>query len=382
MRRLFLLSLLMTLLLATTVQAQDVPNTPLGSQYRLVEVASGFNRPLFVTGAGDASSRLFIMDQFGHIWIMQDGALLPQPFLDVSGIISTDANERGLLGLAFHPNYAENGQFYIYYTDVSGDTVVARYLVSADDPNLADPASATYVLRADQPYPNHNGGHMSFGPDGYLYIGTGDGGSQGDPQRRAQNPNDLLGKILRLDVDNGNAYAIPADNPALTNSGLPGEIWALGLRNPWRFSFDRLTGDLYIADVGQNQWEEINFQPAGVGGLNYGWNIMEGTRRYSGEPVIDGLTDPFFEYNHSNGCSVTGGYVYRGQALPALQGVYFFADYCSGLIWSSYRDAAGVWQTNLFMDTDYSISSFGEDEAGELYILNHGGSVLRLEAAA
>lgn len=377
MRKLLFLIMLVA---ASTVSAQTtaVPTPPDGTQYQWVEIASGFARPLFLTDADDGTNRLFVVNQDGQIWIMADGNVLETPFLNIATLVSRDANERGLLGLAFHPNYAENGYFYVNYTDGNGDTAVVRYSVSADDPNLADPESAFPLLNIAQPYPNHNGGHLSFGPDDYLYIGTGDGGAQGDPQGRAQDGQSLLGKMLRLDVDNGTPYGIPTDNPFINDSTFLPEIWAYGLRNPWRYSFDRLTGDLYIADVGQNQWEEVNFQPTSNGGLNYGWNIMEGTRRYSSEPVIDGLTAPFFEYSHNQGCSITGGYVYRGEALPALQGVYLFADYCSGIIWASYRDAAGVWQTTEFMDTDYTISSFGEDHAGELYLINQGGSLLKL----
>ncbi|MEZ4668673.1 MAG: PQQ-dependent sugar dehydrogenase [Anaerolineae bacterium] len=379
-----LLLLIVILVGATAVSAQDtaVPSVPLGNQYQWQEVASGFSRPLFLTDPNDGTNRLFVVSQEGQIWIVADGATLPAPFLDISKLVSRDANERGLLGLAFHPNYAENGLFFVDYTDVRGNTVVARYSVSSSDPNLADPQSALFLLGADQPYPNHNGGHIAFGPDGYLYIGLGDGGSQGDPQRNAQNGNSLLGKILRIDVDNGTPYGIPADNPYASVGVFLPEIWAMGLRNPWRFSFDQLTGDLYIADVGQNIYEEVNFQPAGAGGINYGWNIMEGKHRYSGEPVPDGLRAPIFDYTHNEGgCSVTGGYVYRGESLPALQGIYFFGDYCSGIIWDSFRKPDGTWQTTPFDDTQYSISSFGQDHTGELYLVNQGGSILKLVAA-
>lgn len=383
MRKTLILTFSTLLFALSTVAAQEpsIPTVPDGNQYQWEELVSGFARPLLVMGANDGTNRLFIVEQGGTIQVMVDGQLQPQPFLDVSGLVSTDANERGLLGLAFHPEYQENGQFFINYTDVNGDTVVARYTVLESNPNIADPSSASFVIQIDQPYPNHNGGNLAFGPDGYLYIGMGDGGSQGDPQYNGQNPQTLLGKILRLDIDSAEPYAPPVDNPFATDRSFAPEVWALGLRNPWRFTFDRLTGDLYIADVGQNQWEEVNFQPAGEGGLNYGWNIMEASKRYSGEPVKEGLTDPFTEYSHAEGgCSITGGYVYRGSALPALNGVYLYGDYCSGLIWSSFRDAAGSWQTNLFMDTDYSISSFGQDDDGELYLVNQGGTILKLVA--
>jgi glucose/arabinose dehydrogenase len=386
MRKILLLTFTVVLLVVGSVSAQDatIPQVPDGKQYQLQEIASGFKRPLFLTNANDGTNRLFVVDQSGQIWVLVDGVVQKQPFLDVSGLITTRGNEQGLLGLAFHPRYKTNGLFFINYSNVNGDTVVARYTVSSSDPNLADPNSAAFVIQIDQPFPNHNGGNLAFGPDGYLYIGMGDGGSQGDPNGNGQNPKALLGKLLRLDIDNAQPYAAPKDNAFATNPDFAPEVWALGFRNPWRFSFDRKTGDLYIGDVGQNQWEEIDFQPAGASaGLNYGWNIMEGTHRYSGEPVKEGLTAPITEYSHSvGGCSITGGYVYRGDVLKALDGVYFFADYCSGIIWSTFRDANGAWQTNLFKDTDYSIPSFGQDEAGELYVINQGGSVLKLVAAS
>ncbi|MCA0454420.1 MAG: PQQ-dependent sugar dehydrogenase [Chloroflexi bacterium] len=384
MRKTIVLALSSLLLAVGTAAAQDavIPQVPLGSQYQWQEVATGLARPLLLTNAADGSNRMFIVEQAGYIWVLENGQVLKQPFLDVSGLVSRDANERGLLGLAFHADFETNRQFYINYTDVNGNTVVARYTALEANLNVADPSSATFIIQIDQPYPNHNGGDLAFGPDGYLYIGMGDGGSQGDPQRNGQNPQALLGKMLRLDVDSAEPYAAPPDNPYATDPNIAPEVWAMGLRNPWRFSFDRLTDDLYIADVGQNQWEEINFQPAGQGGVNYGWNIMEASARYSGEPVQDGLTPPVAEYTHAEGgCSVTGGYVYRGTELPALNGVYLFGDYCSGLIWSTFRDADGAWRTNLFMDTDFSISSFGEDEAGELYLVNQGGTILKLVRA-
>jgi glucose/arabinose dehydrogenase len=369
-------------------QATTRDSAPDSSQAVLTEIASGFDRPLFVTNAGD--DRLFILEQSGLIKIWQGGALLPTPFLDVSQLISTDVfgggyTERGLLGLAFHPNYAQNRQFYINYTNRSNNgTVVARYLTSPDDPNVALPASAETIFTHSQPFANHNGGHLEFGPDGYLYISMGDGGSGGDPMENGQNPATVLGAILRIDVDSASPYAIPADNPAATvNPDLAPEIWAWGLRNVWRFSFDSATGDLYIADVGQNAWEEVNFEPAGSpGGVNYGWNIFEGTHQYSGAPDPGGLTLPIFEYDRGQGQSITGGYVYRGAALPSYDGAYFFGDFGSGNIWSSWRDASGAWQTGVFMFTRNNISSFGVDVNGELLVVNYSGSVLRLDPAS
>jgi glucose/arabinose dehydrogenase len=375
-----LLSALAALTIAPAVYAQT-PAKPDGAQYRFVEVVSGFNRPLFVTHAGDGSGRLFIVEQDGPIYIFAKGERLQTPFLDLTDLVSRSANERGLLGLAFHPKYKDNGLFFVNYTDKNGDTIIERYKVSASDPNTANDRSGTPIIKIDQPYANHNGGDVVFGPDGYLYIGMGDGGSAGDPQNNGQNPKALLGKMLRLDVNNadGKPYAVPPDNPFVGDARFAPEIWALGLRNPWRSSFDRQTGDFYIADVGQNAWEEVNFQPASSkGGENYGWNYLEGTHRYANAQNPRDLVMPFAEYNHGQGCSITGGYVYRGPSLKPLQGVYLFGDYCSGLVWGSYRDAAGNWQTTEFKQTEYTISSFGEDEAGEVYLVDHGGAVLRL----
>lgn len=377
MRKSLLIMLVLVLSVGVIAAQGEQPD---GSKYTLAKIAGGFTRPVFATGANDGTNRLFIVEQYGKIYILDsDHQLRDEFFLNVGGLLSTGGNEQGLLGLAFHPDFAGNGQFFINYTDASGDTVVARYQVSADNPNVADPNSGEYIIRINQPYPNHNGGNIAFGPDGYLYIGMGDGGSGGDPEGNGQNPKALLGKMLRLDVDNGSPYVIPAGNPFANNSSFAPEIWALGLRNPWRFSFDRETGDLYIGDVGQNAWEEVDFQPAdSTGGENYGWNILESTHKYSGAAVPYGLINPFFEYNHSIHCSVTGGYVYRGRDLPELQGVYLFGDYCSGIIWASTRDAQGNWITDEFMDSGMNISSFGEDDFGELYVVDHSGSVSKL----
>jgi glucose/arabinose dehydrogenase len=282
--------------------------------------------------------------------------------------------------MAFHPNFAENGLFFVNYTDSNGDTQVVRYSVSANDPNQADPSSAVTILSAQQPFWNHNGGHLAFGPDGYLYIGLGDGGSAGDPQGNGQNPRALLGKMLRIDVNGDAPYSVPEDNPFVNDPNYAPEIWALGFRNPWRYSFDRATGDLYIADVGQDEWEEVNFQPANSpGGENYGWNIYEGSHPYSGQTATENLVMPIAEYNHSQGISISGGYVYRGEAIPDLQGVYLYGDWGSGRIWTAYRDENGAWQATQFMETGSAISSFGEDEQGELYLVDYSGRVLRFE---
>lgn len=342
-----------------------------------------FTQPVQVTHAGDGSGRLFVVQQDGKVMIIKNGQLLATPFLDVSNLVIL-GGERGLLGLAFHPDFPTTPYFYLNYTRTSdGATVIARYSLSLD-PDQADASSAYILLTIAQPYSNHNGGQLLFSPvDGYLYIGMGDGGSGGDPQNRAQNLDTLLGKMLRLDVDSASPYAIPADNPYVNLPGLD-EIWASGLRNPWRFSFDRLTGDLYIADVGQGAWEEVDFQAASTpGGLNFGWRCREGRHDYNFEPSCQPLTliEPVAEYDHSLGCSITGGFVYRGHQYPNLTGRYFFGDYCSGRIWSIYQtstDPIAFSTPEMLLISSRNISSFGEDEAGELYVVDLKGSVHQL----
>ena len=363
--------------------AQETPpviireKAPSPSQVKLTQVIGGLTRPLYVTHAGDGSNRLFVVEQVGKIWVVEEGERQAQPFLDVFGLITATAHERhseqGLLGLAFHPDYQTNGQFYINYTDRAGDTVVSRYQVSPDNPNLADAGSAQIIFGIDQPYKSHNGGHIAFGPDGYLYISLGDGQWHSDLLGFGQNTLVLLGSILRIDVDGDLPYAIPADNPFAGDARGLDEIWAYGLRNVWRFSFDRHSGDLYLADVGQDEWEEVNFQPADSrGGENYGWNVWEGNHLFAGGQAAN-YTAPFFEYSHALGCSVTGGYVYRGAAIADLRAVYLFGDYCSGRVWASWRDSQLQWHTSEFLDTALHITSFGEDERGELYIADYGG---------
>jgi glucose/arabinose dehydrogenase len=361
----------------TNTPITNVTTFPDPEQYPLVELTSGLDRPLFLTHAGDSSSRLFVVEKPGRIVILQDSQPLDVPFLEIPGRINSQDSERGLLGLAFHPNYAQNGYFYVNYTDSRGDTVVSRFQVTSD-PNIADPNSEKILLNISQPYANHNGGMIVFSPDGYLYIGMGDGGSGGDPQNNAQNPDTLLGKILRIDVDSGDPYSIPEGNAP---NALP-EIWALGVRNPWRFSFDRATGDLWIGDVGQNQWEEVDFLPAGVqAGVNLGWDYYEGTHAFDGTPSEDlELVFPVIEYSHPGGhCSVTGGYVYRG-ANPDWQGIYLYGDYCSGTIWGALAGPDGVWQTIRLYQTGSGLASFGQDQDGELYAVYLNGSVFRLIA--
>lgn len=349
-------------------------------QPTLQEVASGLDFPLYLTQPPD-DTRLFIVEKIGTIRIVKEGRVLDEPFLDVSELVSS-GSEQGLLSMAFHPGYAENGRFFIDYTDREGDTQVVEYRASAD-PDRADPAPVGTILQVAQPFSNHNGGLILFGPDGKLYVGLGDGGSGGDPQENGQSLGTLLGKILRIDVDSGSPYGIPPDNPFVDRQGARGEIWAWGLRNPWRFSFDRETGDLYVADVGQNEMEELNAVTGGGAGLNYGWDIMEGTDCFEPREGCDmsGLTLPVAEYDHGEGCSVTGGHVYRGEALPDLQGVYLYSDYCSGFI-GSFRYAGGRATDERRLPelepADPNVASFGEDAAGELYILTAGGSVFKI----
>ncbi|MBI3539982.1 MAG: PQQ-dependent sugar dehydrogenase [Candidatus Eisenbacteria bacterium] len=343
----------------------------------LERVAGGLDRPLFVTApAGDP--RLFIVEQGGRVRIVRNGTLLPRPFLDIRDRVRA-GGERGLLSLAFHPRYARNGFFYVNYTDLHGDTRVERYAVGAD-PDRADPASARLVLHVDQPFANHNGGLVMFGPDGMLYVGMGDGGSGGDPFGNGQKLGTLLGKLLRLDVDAGEPYRIPRGNPFAGRPGARPEIWALGLRNPWRFCFDHATGALVIADVGQNRWEEVDAAPAANPGLNYGWNVMEGDHCY-GRDRCDtaGLTRPALEYGHGDGCSIIGGFVYRGTRMPALAGRYLYSDYCGGWIRSVRIDGGGASESREWSGLHVpQVTSFGEDATGELYVCSQTGDVYRL----
>ncbi len=359
---------------------EGVTQLPEASILKWQIVADGLQQPIGLFHAADGSGRLFILEQAGRILIWQGGEMLPDVYLDIRNRVGSQGFEQGLLGLAFHPKYSENGYYFVNYTDRQGDTVIARFTVDAQKPNYSDASTEKILLRVDQPYANHNGGMLAFGPDGYLYIGLGDGGSAGDPQGNGQSINSLLGKILRLDIDQDDPYAIPADNPYPQGQALP-EIWAYGLRNPWRFSFDALTGDLFIADVGQNQWEEINYLPAdSPAGVNFGWNFFEASMPYSGQAADPAsMVFPVFEYNHAQGCSVTGGYTYRGKQIPELYGVYLFGDYCSGNVWGVVRDSQNTWQNSLLFENQGSITSFGVDEQGEVYLLLFSGQVYRLE---
>ena len=344
-----------------------------------MQIASGIEAPTDIQNAGDGSGRLFFIQQNGIVRIFRNGALVLQPFLDIRGKTSS-GGERGLLGLSFPTGFAQKQRFYVNYTDLNGDTVIAQYRMSAN-PDVADASTEIVLLRIAQPFANHNGGQLRFGPDGYLYIGMGDGGSGGDPRGNGQNRATLLGKMLRIDVEGDPGQVrIPADNPFVNTAGTRPEIWALGLRNPWRFSFDRATGDLWIADVGQNTYEEIDFQPASSpGGENYGWNRMEGMHCFQDGCNPQGLTLPVAEYDHSQGCSVTGGFVYRGSLSPALRGTYIYGDYCSGRIWGVEREGI-AWGNRTLLASGFSITTFGEDETGEIYVADAAnGAIHRIE---
>jgi glucose/arabinose dehydrogenase len=350
------------------------------------------SEPVAIANADDGSGRLFIVEQPGRIRIYDGSKLLATPFLNITNIVNSNGSEQGLLGLAFDPDFADNGFFYVNYTGKNGigDTVVARYHVPDATPNDADEGSALPLLTIAQPEANHNGGALQFGPDDYLYISTGDGGGGGDQHGaigNGQSLDTLLGKILRIDVSNSsqaNPYAIPLTNPFASdgNPNTRGEIWAYGLRNPWRFTFDRQTGDMFIGDVGQGAWEEIDFQPAGVGGRNYGWRRMEGKHCYnpSSGCQTGSLILPILEYSNprAGGCAaVSGGYRYRGGRYPGLASVYFFADNCSGEVWGATQSGAD-WTAGEPIDTSFAVTSFGEDEAGELYLADHGGKIYRI----
>ena len=354
-----------------------------GDSAALQLVTSGLSDPVFVTTPPGDTARLFVVEQTGAIRVVRHDSLLPAAFLDLSGHIAA-GGERGLLSLAFHPSYAQNGWCFVYFTNPAGDIRVVRYTVSAN-PNIADSATGDTILKAfHETNDNHNGGLLLFGPDGMLYAGLGDGGAANDPPGNGQNLDTLLAKILRIDVDAGSPYAIPADNPFVGHAGERGEIWLYGLRNPWRFSFDRTTGDLYIGDVGQNLWEEVDVLPAGsAAGVNYGWNVMEGKHCFQASSCnMTGLVLPVIEYGHSDGCAVTGGYVYRGTRVPAIAGVYLYGDYCSGWV-RSFRYVGGAatesrdWPA---LAVNGGLSSFGEDARGELYVTSLSGTLYRVVA--
>ena len=366
--------------------APTVPFDPTGVAVGLEVVTGGLDAPLAIAHAGDGSGRIFVAEQGGRVRIVRDGALEPDPLFDISDRISA-GGERGLLGLAFHPDFATDPRVFVDYTDRAGNTVVSSFTVT--DGERVDTSNETIILRVEQPYGNHNGGALAFGPDGYLYVATGDGGAGGDPHDFGQAFNTHLGKVLRIDVDASSgdrAYGIPDDNPFVDRDGAAPEIWLTGLRNPWRLSFDRATGDLWIGDVGQGAWEEIDVARSGRGGLNFGWNIREGFECYPQEfddCESSGLTLPVAVYGHDFGCSVTGGLVYRGSAQPVLVGGYVFADYCSGNVWLLDPSTDEPQDPVLALESGRSISSFGEDEAGEAFATDlASGELVRLVAGA
>ena len=364
------------------VMAADAVALSPEASFEIVSVVTkDLHSPLFLTHAGDGSGQLFVVEQAGTIRLIDKAVLQQAPFLDLRDRVWTKGNEQGLLGLAFHRDHRHNGRLFVNYNRrEDGATVVAEY--RRDGRSLeVSPATERILMVVPQPYLNHNGGMILFGPDGYLYIGRGDGGSKGDPQNRAQNTEEWLGKILRIDVDHGRPYGIPEGNPFIFGGGRP-EVFAYGIRNPWRFSFDRETGMLWLADVGQYKWEEVDLV---VAGGNYGWRIMEGSHCYNPEQGCspDGLMFPIAEYGHEQGrCSITGGYVYRGASMHALRGTYIFGDYCSGELFALSASANRRTSTipRVLAKTGFRISSFGEDEAGELYIVDHRGGIYRLAA--
>lgn len=365
--RLFALFLLMLCALSSVDTLAEDPQL----QFTKISDRNGI---VDISNAGDGSGRLFLVEQRGRIFIHKDGEDLEMPFLNISSRVMMDG-EQGLLSLAFAPDFKTSGYFYVWYTGNGGGMILARYKVS-DNPDIADSANQDIILIVTQPFPNHNGGRLQFGPDGMLYLGLGDGGGANDPLKTGQDGSTLLGKLIRIDVDPVHGtFAIPGDNPFLGDGSIRNEIWALGLRNPWRISFDRETGDLFIADVGQNRLEEVNFQPAGsTGGENYGWSIMEGSECFGGGCDEAGLTLPVAEYNHDEGCSITGGEVYRGRAYPNLVGVYLFGDFCSGNIWGLSRNAS-QWSTQLLSNTSFSITTFGLAEDGSVYVAHQNDGI-------
>jgi glucose/arabinose dehydrogenase len=356
---------------APTSTPVDVTEFPDPANYSWIEIASGLNKPIGLVSAGDGSGRLFIIQQPGQILIHDGSSILDQPFLDLRDRVGTNGSEQGLLGIAFHPNYTENGLFFISYTDKDWANVISRFQVSANS-DLAEAGSESILLTIPQPYKNHNGGQILFGPEGYLWIAIGDGGSAGDPQGNGQNLETLLGTLLRIDI-NQEPYGIPADNPFGT------EIWAYGLRNPWRFTFDPVYHDLYIADVGQSKWEEVNFLPAGSpAGANFGWDYREGKHAFEGTPPTSlAMIDPVAEYDHDAGCSVSGGAVYRGSLLE-WQGIYLYGDFCSGTVWGLLNTPEGEWLNEALFQFDSRIAAIDQDENGEVYLVDIYGSIFKL----
>jgi glucose/arabinose dehydrogenase len=376
-----ILLLAIALTLANGCNGGSQPTVPRGQTppVTLTTVVSGLTFPLDLESAHDGTDRLFVVEQPGDIKIISNGAVLPAPFLDITARVNFDHAEQGLLGVTFHPSFGQNGRFFVNYdrlVNAQIQTVIAEFHVSTTDPDLADPASERILLTVDQPFTNHKAGQLAFGPDGFLYFGLGDGGSGGDPLGNGQNLQTLLGKMLRIDVDGTQPYTIPPDNPFVGSGGRQ-EIWAYGFRNPWRFSFDRTTGRLFCADVGQNQFEEVDIVQRGG---NFGWNIMEGLHCFnpSSGCNMTGLILPIAEYDHSEGIAVIGGYVYRGTAIPDLVGKYVFGDFGSGTIWTLTEGPPGTWARATLLSSGRNISSFGQDDSGELYVVDYAGIVLKL----
>jgi glucose/arabinose dehydrogenase len=352
-------------------------------QVKLTSVVGGLDFPVDMQQANDGSGRLFVVEKVGAIVIVQNGAIMSSPFLNISDKVDSEPSEMGLLGLAFHPKFTQNRRFFVHYDrNVNGQiqSVIAEYTVLAADANVADPGSERILLTVNQPFENHKGGQLAFGPDGFLYISLGDGGNEGDPLGNGQNVQTLLGKILRINVDAtgpGTQYAIPPDNPFVSGNGLP-EIWAFGLRNPWRMSFDRGSGRLFAGDVGGSRFEEVDIIQRG---LNYGWNIMEGAHCFNPPSgcTMSGLTLPIAEYDHSEGEAIIGGYVYQGSAIPALRQAYIFGDLSSGKIWILREGPPGTWTRTQLTTVDEQITSFGQDQAGEVYVVGLSGSIMRID---
>ena len=363
---------------ANTAPPPPVPPPPTGTP--TLAVVDTFASPVYLTSPPGDTARLFVVEQAGRIVIVKSGTTLSRPFLDITGRI-TFGGEQGLLSVAFDTGFANNRRFFVYFVR-NGDLRIVRYNAAASDPDSADEATADTVLKIAHPgQSNHNGGQLQIGPDGMLWIATGDGGGGGDPDNNGQNKHTLLGKVLRLNVSGASGYTIPADNPGVSDTSFAPEVWAYGLRNPWRISFDRQTGDLYIGDVGQNLWEEVNVSPAPQRGkaVNYGWDIMEGTHCYPNDPCTNPGVLPFVEYSHAGGaCTVAGGYVYRGTALSSLVGHYFYADFCTGNISSFAYPSATVTDRSPQLRPGGNVSAFGQDARGELYILQLGGPVYKI----
>lgn len=365
--------------LAAGVAVSAAVAAPVWPSLAATAAITGFVHPTNIVAPGDGSDRLFVTDQSGIIRLVKAGSLVATPALDIHDIVGSAATEQGLLGLAFPPGFAGKQYAYIYFTNRAGSSYFYRIRVSALDPDVFDRSTMQLILKVSHPFTNHYGGAMAFGPDGYLYLGIGDGGSEGDPGNRSQNLGVLLGKIMRLDVESTPAstgYRIPPTNPFVGRRGARPEIWAYGLRNPWRFSFDSATGDLWIGDVGQNSWEEVDRMTAGSRGWNFGWSLYEGSHFYKAKAKLRGFAWPLAQYSHAEGEAVMGGYVYHGAAYPRMQGVYFFGDFGSGSIWGLQR-SGGLWVRQLLLSTPYAISAFGVDDSGELWVTDWNGGTIR-----